>query len=60
MMEEITSSAQKAFAAFQQANSPTHMAQVVAQYTFMVDESLITTVEQVIDQQVPPGTSPCF
>ncbi len=57
---QSANSAQQAFAAFRQAGSEMAMAQVVAQYPFMVDEAFMATVEQAINQQVPPEHRPAF
>jgi tetratricopeptide (TPR) repeat protein len=56
----LTNPLQQAFDAFQQAGSSAAVAQVVAQYPFMVDEAFMAAVEQAINQQVPPEHRPAF
>lgn len=51
---------QQAFVAFQKVASPATMAQAVAQHPFMTEDAFIATVEQIINQQVPPEQQPTF
>ena len=49
---------QAAFEAFQQADSLDAMRQVVVQYPIL--KQMIPTIEQVINEQVPPQHRPAF